>query len=170
MKNEHPYSILLVHSINRQEYDSYSDTWEDAYSDPWPVVVTSFDCMAIAMGNSTSAGAEKEIGDNVVKYMLNKKLSDPDTDTKGFAAFSEEWYGADFYGSDPLDRRQPLFSLYLSNEWSQPYQGSDREGFIDAMFASSRQELEEEWAGYERILGKFAWLYNFAEANGYVIE
>ena len=27
-----------------------------------------------------------------------------------------------------------------------------------------------EWAGYERILGKFAWLYNFAEANGYVIE
>lgn len=44
------------------------------------------------------------------------------------------------------------------------------EDFIDAMFASSRQELEEEWAGYERILGKFAWLYNFAEANGYVIE
>ena len=170
MKNEHPYSILLVHSINRLEYDSYSDTWEDAYSDPWPVVVTSFDCMAIAMGNSTSAGAEKEIGDNVVKYMLNKKLSDPDTDTKGFAAFSEEWYGADFYETDPEVWHQQGFIQDLSDEWWYPYQDSDMEDFIDAMFASSRQELEEEWAGYERILGKFAWLYNFAEANGYVIE
>ena len=170
MKNEHPYSILLAHSINRLEYDSYSDTWEDAYSDPWPVVVTSFDCMAIAMGNSTSAGAEKEIGDNVVKYMLNKKLSDPDTDTEGFAAFSEEWYGADFYETDPEVWHQQGFIQDLSDEWWYPYQDSDMEDFIDAMFASSRQELEEEWAGYERILGKFAWLYNFAEANGYVIE